>query len=75
MTISIPESHIDLIAGPYSVILTTVMPGGQPQANTYRLMYGFASGATGDSDEDAATAELVVFPMITGSTGYDRIYE
>jgi dihydrofolate reductase len=39
--------------------------GGQPErdytilmgANTYRLMYGFAAG-TGDSDEDAATAEL-----------------
>jgi dihydrofolate reductase len=39
--------------------------GGQPErdytilmgSNTYRLMYGFAAG-TGDSDEDAATAEL-----------------
>ena len=32
MTIPIPQSHIDLIAGPYSVILTTMMPGGQPQS-------------------------------------------
>lgn len=31
MTLSSHESHIDLIAGPYSVALTTVMPDGQPQ--------------------------------------------
>lgn len=27
----IPESHLDLIDGPYVVALTTVMPDGQPQ--------------------------------------------
>ena len=27
----IPESHADLIDGPYVVALSTVMPGGQPQ--------------------------------------------
>jgi PPOX class probable F420-dependent enzyme len=27
----IPESHQDLIDGPYNVVLTTIMPGGQPQ--------------------------------------------
>ncbi len=27
----IPESHLDLIDGPYTVALTTVMPDGQPQ--------------------------------------------
>ena len=27
----IPETHIDLIDGPYTVVLTTVMPDGQPQ--------------------------------------------
>ena len=27
----IPESHLDLIDGPYSVSLSTVMPDGQPQ--------------------------------------------
>ena len=27
----IPESHRDLIDGPYTVALTTVMPDGQPQ--------------------------------------------
>lgn len=31
MTLSSHESHIDLVAGPYSVALTTVMPDGQPQ--------------------------------------------
>ena len=29
--ISIPESHKDLIEGPYNVVLTTVMPDGHPQ--------------------------------------------
>ena len=29
--IYIPESHLDLIDGPYTVALTTVMPDGQPQ--------------------------------------------
>lgn len=29
---TIPQSHIDLIAGPYCVTLTTVMPDGQPQS-------------------------------------------
>ena len=29
--IHIPESHLDLIDGPYTVALTTVMPDGQPQ--------------------------------------------
>jgi PPOX class probable F420-dependent enzyme len=27
----IPESHSDLLAGPVNVVLTTVMPDGQPQ--------------------------------------------
>ena len=27
----IPQSHLDLIDGPYTVALTTVMPDGQPQ--------------------------------------------
>ena len=31
MTITIPESHRDLLAGPVNVVLTTVMPDGQPQ--------------------------------------------
>ncbi len=29
--VQIPESYIDLIDGPYTVVLTTVMPDGQPQ--------------------------------------------
>lgn len=31
MISTIPESHLDLIAGPYAAVLTTVMPDGQPQ--------------------------------------------
>jgi PPOX class probable F420-dependent enzyme len=31
MVVSIPESYLDLIAGPVSVALTTVMADGQPQ--------------------------------------------
>lgn len=31
MTVTIPESHKDLLAGPVNVVLTTVMPDGQPQ--------------------------------------------
>lgn len=31
MTVTIPESHRDLLAGPVNVVLTTVMPDGQPQ--------------------------------------------
>jgi len=27
----IPESHRDLLAGPVTVVLSTVMPNGQPQ--------------------------------------------
>jgi PPOX class probable F420-dependent enzyme len=27
----IPESHLELIDGPYTVVLSTVMPDGQPQ--------------------------------------------
>ena len=30
-TVSIPDSHMDLIVGPVSVALTTVMADGQPQ--------------------------------------------
>ena len=32
MTVKIPDSHIDLIEGPISVALSTVMPDGQPQS-------------------------------------------
>ena len=32
MKADIPESHRDLLAGPVNVVLTTVMPDGQPQA-------------------------------------------
>jgi len=31
MTIKIPESHRNLLAGPANVVLTTLMPDGQPQ--------------------------------------------
>jgi PPOX class probable F420-dependent enzyme len=31
MTVAIPESHRDLLAGPVNVVLTTLMPDGQPQ--------------------------------------------
>ena len=31
MTITIPESHRDLLAGPVNAVLTTVMPDGRPQ--------------------------------------------
>ena len=31
MSVIIPESHSDLLAGPVNVVLTTTMPGGQPQ--------------------------------------------
>jgi PPOX class probable F420-dependent enzyme len=30
--IAIPDSHLDLIDGCYNVVLTTVMPDGQPQS-------------------------------------------
>ena len=31
MTVTIPKSHRDLLAEPVNVVLTTVMPNGQPQ--------------------------------------------
>jgi PPOX class probable F420-dependent enzyme len=31
MAVNIPESHKDLLSGPVNVILTTLMPDGQPQ--------------------------------------------
>jgi PPOX class probable F420-dependent enzyme len=31
MTVKIPESHRDLLSGPVNVVLTTLMPDGQPQ--------------------------------------------
>jgi len=31
MTVAIPDSHRDLLAGPVNVVLTTMMPDGQPQ--------------------------------------------
>jgi PPOX class probable F420-dependent enzyme len=31
MTVEIPESHRELLAGPVNVVLTTLMPDGQPQ--------------------------------------------
>ncbi len=31
MSVEIPESHRDLLSGPVNVVLTTVMPDGQPQ--------------------------------------------
>jgi len=31
MTVHIPESHRDLLSGPVNVVLTTLMPDGQPQ--------------------------------------------
>jgi hypothetical protein len=33
-TTKFPESHRDLIDGPYTVVLTTVMPDGQPQTTS-----------------------------------------
>ena len=33
MSATIPESHLDLINGPYLHVVITVMPDGQPQAS------------------------------------------
>jgi PPOX class probable F420-dependent enzyme len=33
MTVTIPDSHADLVDGPVYVTLTTVMPDGQPQSS------------------------------------------
>jgi PPOX class probable F420-dependent enzyme len=38
-TLSIPKSHTDLIAGHYSVILTTMMPNSQPQSTVVWCNY------------------------------------
>jgi hypothetical protein len=31
MSASVPESHVDLLAGPYLATLTTIAPNGQPE--------------------------------------------
>ncbi len=31
MIVSIPESHVDLLAGPYYAVLTTIADDGQPE--------------------------------------------
>lgn len=33
---AIPESHLDLLDGPCCEVLTTIMPGGQPQSSFIR---------------------------------------
>ncbi len=33
MSIRVPESHVDLLTGPYLQIIITLMPDGQPQAS------------------------------------------
>ena len=39
MAVPIPESHINLIAGPVSVVLSTVMSDGQPQSTVVWCNY------------------------------------
>lgn len=39
MSVSIPESHIDLLTNPVCVTLVTVMPDGQPQASVVWCNY------------------------------------
>jgi PPOX class probable F420-dependent enzyme len=39
MTVSIPESHCDLLTGPIHGVLTTMMPNGQPQSSVVWVDY------------------------------------
>ncbi len=36
MAVTIPESHRDLSAGPVNLVLTTLMPDGQPQSTHFQ---------------------------------------
>ncbi len=33
MTVTIPDTHVDLLVGPVHAVLTTLMPDGQPQSS------------------------------------------
>ena len=39
MTVSIPDSHRELLGAPYLAILTTMMPDGQPQSSMVWVDY------------------------------------
>jgi PPOX class probable F420-dependent enzyme len=39
MAVLVPDSHIDLIEGPVSAVLSTVMPDGQPQSTVIWCNY------------------------------------
>ena len=75
MSLSIPESHVDLIIRPIHGVLTTLMPDGQPQSSLVWCDYDGECATVNTSKErqkgrnmirDPRVSLLVVDPQDTG---------
>lgn len=65
MIIKIPNSHIDLIAGPVSVALSTVMPDGQPQTTVVWCSYDGTHVLTNSMSKFQKTKNMRRNPKVT----------
>ena len=64
MTVKIPESHRELLAGPVNVVLTTLMPDGQPQMSIVWVDYDGQYVLINTTLERQKGKNMVANPMV-----------
>lgn len=75
MSVSIPESHIDLLTGPYYAVFTTIAPDGQPENTvvwcSYDGTYVLVNTAKGRrKDENVRRNPLVALTVVDPENPY-----
>lgn len=75
MPVTIPESHVDLLNGPYYAVFTTIAPDGQPENTvvwcSYDGTYVLVNTVSGRrKDENVRRNPLVALTVIDPKNGY-----
>jgi PPOX class probable F420-dependent enzyme len=65
MTITLPESHIDLVEEPIHAVLTTVMPDGQPQSSLVWCDYDGATVRVNTTRERQKGKNMAANPKVS----------
>jgi PPOX class probable F420-dependent enzyme len=65
MSLTIPDTHLDLLTGPIYVVLTTMMPDGQPQSSLVWCDYDGECACVNTSLERQKGKNMQANPKVT----------
>lgn len=64
MTVTIPESHLDLIAGPYFAVLTTIAADGQPENTVVWCSWDGSNVLVNTASDRRKTVNVAQNPLV-----------